>query len=413
MITDPELSSRYWIVRKVVSLVGYFGGLRNIELRSIEFGKTFASGEKSFEMTESGFWFCFERGKQRGLPGVSTFCVPRRQADWIPTVSTSDRSPIDYDPASVIDHYLAMLELDLKKPRDELTGGFFKSVHGKGARFYRQVPMGKNLLEKVGREMAEELFLPNPATYTSHCWRRSCGTNSSDAGVNVTTLMSHLGWTTPKTAIGYVQKSKMTSYNMAMFLSNVQRQNKDLDDVFGLLKSFISEHSSTAASSKEEIPAKKKKKNPKESTLAKVLVPDVSEQEVNRFSSYLVDARKSDSKVRTREKQKAELETNSIVSSINESVFVDVGGVSQPVGEDELVSSDLGGGGGDNVNQSEVVNGGGDIRNRSEVGGVGGGVSRSAVVGDVNFELDPRVASILSNLRNHGEIHVHFHFGNS
>jgi hypothetical protein len=68
MIMDPELNSRYWLVRKVIALIGYFGGMRNTELRSIEFGKTFPSGEKSFESTPAGYWFSFLRGKQRGLP---------------------------------------------------------------------------------------------------------------------------------------------------------------------------------------------------------------------------------------------------------------------------------------------------------------------------------------------------------
>jgi hypothetical protein len=47
------------------------------------------------------------------------------------------------------------------------------------------------------------------------------------------TLMAQLGWATPKTAIGYVKKSRLTSFQMSMFLSNIQRQNKDLDEVLG------------------------------------------------------------------------------------------------------------------------------------------------------------------------------------
>lgn len=339
---------------------------------------------------------------------MSTFCVPRRQADWAPTVCSSDRSPIDYDPASVIDHYLSLLEQDLKKTREELTGGFFKSAHGKGARFFRQVPMGKNLIEKVGREMAEELFLPNPATYTSHCWRRSCGTNSSNAGVNVTTLMSHLGWTTPKTAIGYVQKSKMTSYNMAMFLSNVQRQNKDIDDVFSLLKSFISEHRPNPESPKSpKSPEKKKKKVEPKTKVVKTLIPLVVEKEVDVFSSLLSSARNSSSRVKIRKTEKVEAEKEETVGSVDEVEQ------SLDVSELEVVRSDFGGGGGESLNGEETgrLNGeetgnGGGVGARAAVGGVGGG-------GLSSYELDPRVSSILSNLSNHGEIHVHFHFGNS
>jgi hypothetical protein len=168
MIVDPELTSRYWIVRKVICLIGYYGGLRSIELRSIEFRKIFESGEKSFDVDNAGYWFSFERGKQRGLPVVSSFCVPRRQVDWVAPISSSDRNPVDYDPASVIDLYLELVELDLNSTRDKLSGCFFKSAHGKSGKFYRNVPMGKNLIKRVGREFAEELVLPNPATFTSH-----------------------------------------------------------------------------------------------------------------------------------------------------------------------------------------------------------------------------------------------------
>jgi hypothetical protein len=144
-------------------------------------------------------------------------------------VSDSFKSPSDYDPASIIDAYLELLESDYQKSREELTGPFFRSTHGVDGRKFVQLPLGVNMLAKVGVEFASQLFLPNALGYTSHCWRRSCGTNASNAGVNVTTLMAQLGWSTPKTALGYVRKSKITSLTMSTFLSNIQRQNKILD----------------------------------------------------------------------------------------------------------------------------------------------------------------------------------------
>jgi len=386
MIMDLELTSRYWLVRKVVALVGYFGGMRNIELRSIEFGKTFPGGEPSFEANESGFWFCFERGKQRGLPVLSTCCVPRRQEDWTPTVTSSDRNPVDYDPASVIDLYLKHLELDLKKTRDELTGPFFKSAHGKAARSFRQVPMGKNLIEKVGKEFAEELFLPNPASYTSHCWRRSCGTNASNGGVNVTTLMAHMGWNTPKTAIGYVQKSKLTSFNMSMLLSNVQRQNKDLDSMFDMLKK-LSDREGEETGEKVSVLKKTKKTV---STKKKTNLSLVNVAAVNQFATALSNCRQGDNSLGSVASQNVSSKNGSIVRSICESVSAEESPESEgPVGP---VSAEV-------------------------VGGEGGGGGNLS--GAVNFpsgtevpsEFDHRVSSILSNLSNHGQLHVHFHFG--
>ena len=99
-----------------------------------------------------------------------------------------------------------------------------------------KVPLGKNKLSRVGIEFAQELMLPNPTAYTGHCWRRSCSTNSSDAGVNVTSLMAHMGWADPKTAIRYVQKSKQSAHQMAMYLCNAQRFNLRSEDMFQLPK---------------------------------------------------------------------------------------------------------------------------------------------------------------------------------
>lgn len=391
MIVDPELTSRYWIVRKTVCLLGYYRGLRSIELRSIEFGRTFESGEKSFDSDEAGFWFSYERGKQRGLPVVSTFCVPRRQEDWVAPISGSDRNPIDYDPASVIDLYLQLLELDLKTTRNQLEGGFFKSAHGKNGKFFRNVPMGKNLIERVGREFAEELFLPHPATFTSHCWRRTCGTNASDGGVNVTTLMSFMGWKTPKTAIGYVAKSRMSSYNMSMFLCNVQRQNSDLDQIISKSKPFV-RHSKPEKTSVSKA-MKKPKVVPnvvlKESSIGSGVEKTSSVEDLvtSRFSVKLAVARKAESKSRTVEAQAVDDLNLSIVKSINETDFDDSDAVEA-------------------VTKSESVS---VIEENLESISVAGQVDPSASV--ISALLDPRVSSIFSNLQNHGQLHVHLHFG--
>ena len=373
--------------------MGYFGGLRNIELRSIEFGKTFPSGEKSFEVDQSGYWFFFERGKQRGLPVVSSFCVPRRQVDWSVPVADSDRNPIDYDPASVIDHYLSLVELDLKKTRDTLTGGFFKSAHGKNARMFRNVPMGKNLIEKVGREFAEELFLPNPATFTSHCWRRSCGTNASDAGVNVTTLMSHLGWTTPKTAIGYVQKSRQTSFNVSMFLSNVQRENKDLDTIMELLKKRLDPAAGNKSSPEvrlSEIKSKVKVRKQKKGEHS-----EFDEQVASQFSTHLLDAGERDNV-----QDISQSKNSKIVRLINEESKMNVSLSHAGNGGGSLVGSGSGSGSG----SGPVI----AAEHAIELGS-GGGVGVAGI--ETSVVLDPRVATILNNLQNHGQLHVHFHFG--
>ena len=48
--------------------------------------------------------------------------------------------------------------------------------------------------------------------------------------------MAHMGWADPKTAIRYVQKSKQSAFQMAMYLINAQRSNMNQDDLFKIPK---------------------------------------------------------------------------------------------------------------------------------------------------------------------------------
>ena len=390
-------------MRKVCAIVGYYGGLRNIELRSIEFGQIFDGGELSFEVDQAGYWFCFERGKQRGMPETSIFCVPRRQSDWEPVCSSSARSPVDFDPASVIDQYLHILESDLKLTRDQLKGAFFKSTHGKNGKFFRNTPMGKNLLSKVGYEFAEELLLPNPQCFTGHCWRRSCGTNASDAGVNVTTLMAQLGWSTPKTAIGYVKKSRATSFQMSMFLSNCQRQNKSLDLVLSTLGPLAAVNVERNVQLKGK--RSRKKSVSKSSTVSSIVIPVVDPHLSGHFSDHLSLSRNLEVIPRTIETRQIVSDRNSVLKSINQSLAADRGLSVDSSTDGNLGRDQIGRGGGN----PDIDGGGGD-------GEGGSGVSVDVRVVDresrrsVDSELEARVASILSNLNHQGELHVHFHF---
>ncbi len=216
-VSDPELSSKYWLVRKAVCLIGYYGGFRNIELKSLKF--------ENVELDGMGYWFKFDRSKQRGHLEATCICIPRRQPDWIPVSSDSSRLGLDFDPASLIDLYFAEIENDFQCTRDELKGDFFRATHGPKGQKFTQLSLGKNTIGKVGVQVATELCLPRPELFTGHCWRRSCGTSASDSGVNVTTLMAMMGWSNPKTAMVYVKKSRMTSLSLSLYLTNVQRSN--------------------------------------------------------------------------------------------------------------------------------------------------------------------------------------------
>jgi hypothetical protein len=201
-------------------VIGYYGGFRICELKSLNF--------ENVKQDHLGYWFEFVRSKQRGRSDTTSILVPRRQVDWVPVVNDSFRSATDIDPASFIDHYLELLQADYGVPLAGLTGSFFRGTQGKNGFRFIKTPLGKNKIAEVGVLFASELGLQSPESYTGHCWRRSCGTSASDAGVNVTTLMSLMGWATPKTAMEYVNKSKEKCIKMSMYLTNVQRQNRPL-----------------------------------------------------------------------------------------------------------------------------------------------------------------------------------------
>jgi hypothetical protein len=362
-------------------LVGYYGGLRTNEIRNIEFNKTFSGGVKSFEHDTNGFWFSFERSKQRGRVETTTICVPRRKSDWIPVVSDTHRSPVDYDPASVIDEYVELLQSDLGKSLDELEGPFFRSTHGNAGKSFSVQPLGVNTLGKIPVEFAMKLLLPTASTYTGHCWRRSCGTNASNAGVNVTTLMAQMGWSTPKTALGYVTKSKVTSFNMSMFLCNVQRQNKVLeaDGVrstpkgIQLLKSDVVPRSASKKLDSDE----------------DVVVGRVGAGALNAGSAlgfHLIGAASSNSNKKV-EKVLSDLESHErFVSAVERSSP----SVAVTSSSSEIVSS--------NGNSSSSV------LNDSSNSTVSVHSSESSVA------LDPRVSAILQNFQNNGSVQIHLHF---
>ena len=248
------------MVRKVVAVVGYFGGFRNVELKDLKFGFLCDSvgkntNQKVLEKCEDGYWFSFYRSKQRGVQILSQICVPKCSKDMINCRDSVDRVPLGVCPASVIDQYLTALASDFNCCIEDLQGDFFKSTHGKNGNKFLKVPLGKNKLCRVGIEFAQELMLPNPFAYTGHCWRRSCSTNSSDAGVNVTSLMAHMGWADPKTAIRYVQKSKQSAHQMALYLCNAQRFNLKPEDLFQLPK-VVPELKSSYLPSRIELPAR-------------------------------------------------------------------------------------------------------------------------------------------------------------
>ena len=371
-VSDPQLSSKYWLVRKVVCLVGYYGGFRNVELKSLKF--------ENCDLDGMGWWFHFARAKQRGRVEQTSICIPRRQPDWIPVTSDSSRMGLDFDPASLIDVYLGEVERDLHCTKDELKVDFFRATHGMKGQKFTQLPLGKNSIGKVGVQVATELCLPSPEIYTGHCWRRSCGTSASDSGVNVTTLMSMMGWSNPKTAMVYVKKSRMTSLSMSLYLANVQRSN--------VVNPF-------PRSQVEKREAVKQIQGSKSAGLGVLSSFDSS-------SCKSSTSREISESVLKLEQEDAELATQDLIRDLEtEEMGGDVVEVDRSVFPNSLES----------VSPPFAGNLGVDGEKRE--GGVESescGVVTSSSLSNQLSGIDPRMAGILHNLQNSGNMTIHFHF---
>jgi len=364
-VTDPELSSKYWLVRKVVCLVGYYGGFRNKELKSLKF--------ENCEHDSVGYWFTFARAKQRGRLEQTSICIPRRQPDWIPVKSDSSRVGLDFDPASLIDLYLAEIQSDLGCSRDELKGDFFRATHGLKGQKFTKLSLGKNTIGKVGIQVATELCLARPETFTGHCWRRSCGTSASDSGVNVTTLMAMMGWSNPKTAMVYVKKSRMTSLSLSLYLTNVQRQN--CSDPF---PSSPLEKRQAVKESKGSLSLAAKCSNTLVSSSKREVSSEPSKLEVK---DEVVVVPNEDGIEEANQEEVEEINFSDDCQESSEDVKSDVG-----------VGSGVSGGGGGGVGSGVSGGGGGDLS-----------------LNDLS-NIDPRLLGILQNMQNSGSVTINFNF---
>jgi hypothetical protein len=324
---------------------------------------------------------------------LTTIVVPRQTVEWLPVVSETFRSPVDYDPASIIDEYLDVIQSDFGKSLEELDGPFFCSTHGVNGVKFSAAPLGVNTLGKIPVEFALQLVLPNASSYTGHCWRRSCGTNASNAGVNVTTLMAQMGWSTPKTALGYVHKSKVSSFKMSMFLSNIQRQNKYLDEngVRCTPKGKRSLKSDVVPRS-----ALKKPDSLEVTEVGKIGSKPSLANPGNSLAFHLIGAGASNGESEER-KVLSELESHESFLAATESV------VDEPRVSDALAVLA-------NAPVSVVANTVAPLNVHSSSSAVSNGASSLLFSSESVPGLDPRAAAILQNFQNNGSVQIHLHF---
>ena len=143
---------RYWLVRKVAMCLGYFGGTRCAELRSLR--------QDSVKPHPEGFQVTFAAAKQPGHTKMSKFLVKKHDDD-------------NLNCAKIIQTYLEALTKDgVMVPPDGpflVTGSKKKPF---GVSKFAHTPIGKNTLYDIPKNIAEFLNLPEPKKYTGHCFRR-------------------------------------------------------------------------------------------------------------------------------------------------------------------------------------------------------------------------------------------------
>ena len=136
-----DIDTPKWAQKKAAVALAYCGGLRCAELKSIK------KGDVSHDA--DGIWVQYNQAKQRGEQKVNKFLVP------------FDRVKPALCFATRVQHYMDMLEQSIPNlaPEDFLFQTPLKN------RFKKQ-NMGRTSLSDVGKDVAKELNLPEPNTYT-------------------------------------------------------------------------------------------------------------------------------------------------------------------------------------------------------------------------------------------------------
>ena len=147
--------------------------------------------------TENGIYIAHSRAKQRSDKRSTTFLVPK------PT------GGIDF--VGVLDQYMDRVKTDLGK----FSGKFFWT--GKEQSFVN-IPLGKNMVANIPKEMAEFLEKENVSEFTFHSLRRSSATFAADNGATAQQMTDFYGWKNVNMAQEYISTSKNAVNNMAALL---------------------------------------------------------------------------------------------------------------------------------------------------------------------------------------------------
>ena len=207
-----ELEGAYWLVRKAIVILAYFGGLRLTEAMALTLEKIEARAGKGTRVYHS-------RAKQRTDKLNTKFDVPnkeedrKKQEEERKKKGDNEDDVVGFDWSECLSQYVRMVkeELGQYKGRVFYTGR-------KDGKLTKQV-MGRNMVAQVSHQVADWLGKENVDEYTFHSFRRSAATAAADQGATAQQMVDFFGWKNQSMTSEYISTSDYQLKNMAMKLA--------------------------------------------------------------------------------------------------------------------------------------------------------------------------------------------------
>jgi len=193
-----DLPSNFWIIRKAFAAIAWCGGLRCEEMHKLTPG--------CLTWTDNGCCVTFQHAKQLAEAKENSVLIPFNKNDPSLCLATKIQTYLD-----------ALGEL-----AQDQNGKLFRCCPGQN---FTRSPMGINFLRSIGKDVAQEIGLPNANLYTGHCWRRSCATQLAGQGATTVDLKRQFGWKQETTAMRYIDRTLQHQVKMAS-LTTGQQINK-------------------------------------------------------------------------------------------------------------------------------------------------------------------------------------------
>jgi hypothetical protein len=184
-----KMDSAYWQVTQAITIMAFFGGLRQQECLDLVLEKV--------QRGEEGYFVTHTRVKQRRSDKLETkFLVPAAGGY-----------------ADQLGVYLNKVNMQLSKYKGRVW------FTGTQSQMLKNQAMGKNMLAKLPHELATRFSLPDPSIYTFHSFRRTSATSAADGGSSTAQMTDFFGWKNPTMCHEYVSSSKPAITSMAKKLA--------------------------------------------------------------------------------------------------------------------------------------------------------------------------------------------------